>query len=125
MAYVYWRRHENADGFSRRPPATPSVNATEAIAERIKLDTRAKPFESNRRAETAEACSEVRTNSDGASNTEALHTEEDADLLERENTASLQSSDTVLGAIVRMSLASDLKPHLAEILPESKTTKKL
>ena len=124
------RKHGNADGLSRRPPATPSVNAIEAIAERSRLDPQAKPFESNRRVETAEACNEVHAraivpNSDGASNAEAPPTEEEADLLVRENTASLQSSDPVLGPIIRMRLASDLKPHLDEVLSESETTKKL
>jgi len=64
-------------------------------------------------------------NSDGASNAEAPPTEEEADLLVRENTASLQSSDPVLGPIIHMRLASDLKPHLDEVLSESETTKKL
>ena len=43
----------------------------------------------------------------------------------RENTASLQSSDPVLGPIIRMRLASDLKPRLDEVLSESETSKKL
>ena len=104
----------------------------EYIAERRKLDgpssetVRIEPTSEDGRS----ICNEVHArasvpNSDGASDTEEPPTGEEADILGRKNTASQQLTYPELGPIVRMRLASDLKPHLAEVLPESETTKAL